>query len=94
MRIDHRRFHAGVPRQFLDRADVCPRFQKVRGEGVPQRVTGDPLGEFRPPCGYGQSAGHVRFVVVVSASDAGAWIGRNVGLRKHVLPEPTLRRMR
>ena len=38
VRINHRRSHAAVPEQFLDRSDVVPSLEQVGGKRVPQRM--------------------------------------------------------
>lgn len=45
--VDHRGLHVLVPQQLLNRADVVPRLQEVRGERVSERVTGDTFGKTR-----------------------------------------------
>jgi len=47
VRVDHRRPHIGVTRQFLDSADVGPALQQMRRETVPERVRPHRL---RDPC--------------------------------------------
>jgi len=37
-RVNLRRIQPGVPKQFLDHAQVSPVFQKVRLAGVPEQV--------------------------------------------------------
>jgi hypothetical protein len=50
MRVDHGRADIPVPQQLLDRPDVIPVFEEVRGEWVPQRMaTGRPS----EPCSTG-----------------------------------------
>jgi hypothetical protein len=40
MGIDLRRAHVFVAELFLDRSNIHAALQKVRGEGVPQRIAG------------------------------------------------------
>src|SRR2546425_12108271 len=45
MSVDHRRRNIFMAEQFLDGADVRAAFQQVRGEGMPEGVTSDRLGQ-------------------------------------------------
>jgi hypothetical protein len=38
VRVDHRRFDAGVPQKLLDCANIITVFQQMGGEAVPERV--------------------------------------------------------
>lgn len=63
MRVDHRRPNVLVAQQFLDRANVVPVDQQVRGKGMPERVAGGPL--VQPGLAHslrnGRMAGKARF---------------------------------
>jgi hypothetical protein len=43
MSINHGCLHIRMPKQFLNRANVRPRFQKMCGKGVPKSVASHPL---------------------------------------------------
>ena len=47
MGIDHGGTHAGMPQQFLHRANVLTRFQQVGGKGMAERVGAGGLGDPR-----------------------------------------------
>jgi hypothetical protein len=47
MGVDHGRANVLVPKQFLDRTDIVPVGQQVRGKRMTKRVIRDPLGEAR-----------------------------------------------
>ena len=49
MRVDHRGADIAVAQQFLQRADIRPTFQQLRGKGMPQRVRRDLFRDPRPP---------------------------------------------
>ena len=49
--VDHRRPEVAVAEEHLDGADVRTALEQVGGEGVPEGVAGDPLGDSRPPSG-------------------------------------------
>ena len=38
MSVYHRGIHVFMAHKFLDRSDIMPRFQKMSGETMPQRV--------------------------------------------------------
>ena len=48
VRVDHRRPHIGVTRQFLDSADVGPALQEMRRETVPQGIVILPMNRPSP----------------------------------------------
>ena len=45
MGVDHRRGDIAVPKELLDRPDVVPGFEEVRGKAVPQGMAGRELRE-------------------------------------------------
>ena len=54
MRVDHPRFDVLMAPKLLDGPDIVTAFQKFRGQGMPERVTGGPhgpvpIGPLRPP---------------------------------------------
>jgi len=49
VRVDHRRVDVGMTEQLLDRADVLPALQQMRGERMAQRVRAD---GFEDCCGH------------------------------------------
>jgi hypothetical protein len=50
MHVDHGRANVLVAKEFLHPADVITDRQEMRGERMPERVAGDPLGEANVPC--------------------------------------------
>jgi hypothetical protein len=49
MRIDLGRGDVRMAEHELDRPQVCPPFQKMTGEGVPEKMRGDPFLNTRSP---------------------------------------------
>ena len=45
MRMDHRRFDIAMPQQLPDSSNIRAAFEQMRGNGMPERVAGSPLGE-------------------------------------------------
>ena len=43
MRVDHCRIHVAMAEQFLNRADVLPALEQVRGKRMPQCVSAERL---------------------------------------------------
>ncbi|WP_369682058.1 hypothetical protein [Malonomonas rubra] len=37
--VNHRSRNIPMPKQLLDGADICSRFEKVSGKGMPKRMT-------------------------------------------------------
>jgi hypothetical protein len=43
--VDHRGPHIGVAQERLDGSGIVVRLEEMSGEGMPERVGGDPFGE-------------------------------------------------
>lgn len=39
VRVNHRSRNIPMPKQLLDCADICSRFEKMSGKGIPKRMT-------------------------------------------------------
>lgn len=88
VRVNHRRLDVAVPQEFLHRAKVVAVGQQVRGEGVPKRVAGDPLGQSGLSHCLRDGLLDERFVNVMASLVAGPRIYAPTLLRKHELPAP------
>ena len=101
VRVHHGRLDILVTEQFLDRSDVKPRLQHVRGKRVAQPVRRNHLGDPGSPAAshwHGEDTGSARLVTPLGAA---ASPGRRTatstpwpptGTCGQVLPEQTLRR--
>src|SRR5690606_18180365 len=78
--------HVLVAEQLLHRADVVAGFEKMRGEGVAQRVAGRRLDDAGPVAGELDCALQGRLVDVMSAPAASARVRRLASGREDVLP--------
>ena len=47
MGVDHRHLYIAVAQKFLYGSNVITVFEQVSGEGMPERMTSDPLGQSR-----------------------------------------------
>ena len=75
MRIDHRRFHIGMSKQFLHRADVVARLQHLRRKRMPQGMRRGRLMHLRQTQTAFECALKRRFVRVMPALKAATRIG-------------------
>src|SRR6185312_5790134 len=85
--VNHRRSNVAVAEELLNRPDVGAGLEDVRGEGVPQRVTGRPL---RDPCrGYrvAERSLNDTLVQMMTSADA-ALVHEGSSSREKVLPAP------
>jgi hypothetical protein len=74
MGVDHRGAHVLVAKQFLHRADIVSVRQQVRSIRMPERVTGDSLGQLGLPCSLLDCLLDERFVNMVSTLLTGSLI--------------------
>ena len=88
--VDHRRFHVLVAEKLLDRPDIVTAFEKLRGEGMTQRVAGGAFGQ----TGFSHRAGNCflddGFVNMMASFFAGFRISPAVFLWENPLPAPFL----
>lgn len=75
MRVDHRGANVAVAQQLLDRADVVPVFQQMRGERMTQGVGRRVFGDARVPGGPRDGLLNDTFVQVMAMLDTGLTIG-------------------
>src|SRR5690606_8051804 len=88
MRVDHRGLHVRMPEQFLNRTDVVPRFEQMRGEGMSQRVHAARLDDARISYRLFDRALQCVLRRMMSALDTRARVERPTRGRKQVLPAP------
>ena len=88
MRVDHRRLHALVAKQFLHRADVGPCFQQMGGEAMPQRVGRQRLGDPGAFPRRRERLAHAVLMHMMTTPHAGTRIDAEALGGKHPLPAP------
>ena len=86
--VDHGGADIGVAEEFLDGADVVAVFEQVGGEGVPEGVAVDALGDFGAAGGFGDGFLEGVLVAVVASGEAGAGVLGERGGGEGVLPFP------
>ena len=92
--IDLRRRHILVTEEVLNRPDVVPAFEKVRGKRMPERVTTRGLGQPGRADGNLDGALEAGLVNVMPAAVAAARVGGEAFGREDVLPRPFAVRVR
>src|SRR5438132_6447126 len=94
MRIDHRGLHIRMAEQLLDRSDVIPVLEQMRGKGMPECVTSHRLGDLRLSARDPHRFLHGRLLEMMTAPYPAARIDAEVCRGKYVLPRPLARRIR
>jgi hypothetical protein len=85
--VNHGSADIGMSEQFLHGADIRTRFQKVRGETVPQRVTTYFFGPAQAADSGSNRPLHASFMEVMTPLDTGlAWIFRQLPGSENELP--------
>jgi hypothetical protein len=94
VRVDHRRRHIRVTEQLLDRPDVVPVLEKVRREGVPERVASHSLRRAARQRRRSNRTLQTLLVHVMPSPNSAPRIDRQLPGRKQPLPRPLASRIR
>ena len=94
VRVDHRRRHIRVTEQLLDRPDVVPVLEKVRREGVPERVASHSLRRAARQRRRSNRTLQTLLVHVMPSPNSAPQIDRQLPGRKQPLPRPLASRIR
>jgi len=88
--VDHGGLDVLVTHELLHDPNVVPRFQQVRGEGMPECVAADRLRDARPSCRILDRPLQGLLVDVVAHPPPGIWVLATIGGREHELPRPRI----
>ena len=88
MGIDHGGFDVLVPEQLLDCSNIIAGLEEMCGEGVTQGMGCDMLVDLCPASGFTDGFLDHRFMNMMAACDACAFVSGQTACGKDVLPEP------
>ena len=88
VRVDHRRADVRMAEELLDRANVVPVFEQMRGKRMPERMATDALRDTRLPRRHRHCTLHRRLVQVISRWWSPPGVAAHTTRRKHKLPGP------
>ena len=86
--VDHGGFYIFVTEQFLDGANVVSALEKMGGKRMTQGMRGDVLVDLCLAGGFTNGSLDDRFMDVMAARDARAFVLGKFRCRKEVLPDP------